>query len=378
MDYRDERDALRARVESLEGEVASTRAELERMRATENALGAARRENEKLRSEVRRLTGKGSRSRTARPAALVSGGVLCAVTIGGLVMGAARWRMSGDQGPSPRPSVQAGAAERPPEGLREVTATWSARVGRAEGLPFDHHAPCTLRAKLKSDGREHAMPDVEVACSGKALYRSSDQLEGVSSMRHNVEEAPGPEAGSYRAALSFEDQGTRTGERAQASIHTSAGVVVVWKDTAPAYRVELEVDELSAPWEGRALLARNERLRPDFRAVIERAGRVSVVNDFGLVTPEMACSVRVRPAFGRERSCRVAVRCGAATLYGAELGGFAACTAEGGRPIVARDASPSEIDRDPVVEVNLAQGTVEVSDTRPNAWSVKIELDRQN
>ena len=52
MDYRDERDALRARIESLEGALASAQAEAERMRATEVALDAARREVMLLRSEL--------------------------------------------------------------------------------------------------------------------------------------------------------------------------------------------------------------------------------------------------------------------------------------------------------------------------------------
>lgn len=52
MDYRDERDALRARIESLEGAVASAQAEVERMRATEAALEASRREVQILRAEM--------------------------------------------------------------------------------------------------------------------------------------------------------------------------------------------------------------------------------------------------------------------------------------------------------------------------------------
>lgn len=375
MDYRDERDALRARVDSLEGEIASARSELERLAATEGALAEARRENEKLRAELRRLGPAVPSPRPVPIRALVAGSILLTMVVGGAVTavvvagrGGAAWL-----GSSP-PERWAGPGEGSPARPREVRAHWQARIVQARGLPLEAGAACTLRATLRSRGDAAGTPDVEIECGGKTLYRSTDALAGTSTMSHVVEEAPGPEAGTYRAALSFDDQGPRTGERTQASVNTIAGVAIAWKDTAPAYRVELQVEELSEPWAGEALFARDATKAVSFRSILDRTGRAAVVKGFDLVPSGAECTVRVRPAFAGAQNCRVAVRCGGASLYGAEHGGFATCIVEDGRPIVARDPAPSDEDRDPVVEVNLAQSTVEVSDTRPSAWSVGIAL----
>lgn len=96
-----------------------------------------------------------------------------------------------------------------------------------------------------------------------------------------------------------------------------------------------------------------------------------------LVPQGTACTVRIRPAFAEAPSnCRVAVRCGEATIYGAEGGGFAACTAEGGRVFSAEDGRTSNEDKDPAIALSLPRNTVEVRDSAPTAWSVKVTLDK--
>jgi len=384
MDYRDERDALRARLENLESELASAHAETERMRATENALAAAQRENEKLRAEVKRLAPKGAPQKSMAPVAaavlagtVVAGGVVMAV----LVVSVRTRPESGVESPaqaSPGATVVEGpaAAPEPQKSPRSTTVEWHARVVRSQGLPYPADAACTVRATLRSDGAGmQSTPEVEIACSGKSLYRSTDALAGVSNTSYRIEEAPGPEERSYRVAMTFDDQGTRTGERTQASVNSFDGVAIAWKDTAPSYRVELFLDELSTVWHGPALFVRDEGQKVDFYQTVERTGRATSVVQTALLTQGMTCSLRVRPAFGPGQNCRAHVRCGEVSLYGGEGKGFNQCAFEGNTILSARDTKPSNEDSDPTLDLDLPRRKLVVGDTGTSPWSITFELD---
>ena len=348
------------------------------MRATEAALAALQNENEKLRAELGRL---GPRRRPSAAPWVIGGvGLVFVAALGAIFLVAA-------PAPTRAPSVvtvadEPRAAEPPseppsaprPRSAREATVSWSARVVKAEGLPFAPDSPCTVRATLRSDGVDAAHPEVEIACAGKRLYDSRHPLEGMASLSHGLEELPGEAAGAYRFALRYQDQGSRTGERTEASISTFDHTAVAWKTTAPAYRVELALDELSSPWTGPALFAADEEAKVPFRRVAGRVGRVTDVEGNGLVRVGETCAVEVRPAFGDATKCRVWVRCGGATLYGAEGGGYAACTVEGDRPFGARDDAPSSQDRDPALELAFGPGTARVHDDSPNPWTVSLTL----
>lgn len=382
MEYRDERDALRARLESLETELASARAESERMVATENALLAARRENEALRAELGRLGPAPKRSAAAF--------VLPAVALVFVAAGGVFFLIARAPAPSPplAPIEPFPAAEEPParpvaprpepeperaKSPRQAAVEWSARVVKSTGLPFAVGTPCTVRAALASDGSSGAQPGVSIACAGKVLYDSAHALSGMANLSYGVEELPGESEGAFRYALSYEDQGPRTGERGQASVSTFERTASAWKDTAPAYRVELALDELSSASVGAALFVENEGARAPFRRVVRRKGTVTAASGTGLVRAGEACDVEVRPAFGKDR-CRVWVRCGGATLYGASGGGFAQCGVEGDAPFAATDTGPSSKDQDPMLELALGRQTLTVRDDTPNPWSVDVAL----
>ncbi len=383
MDYRDDRDALKARMESLEGELATARAEAERMRATENALAAAQRENEKLRAEVRRLTPTAKPPISSSKTAFLVGGGIAVLTVG-----AAVFVTFASSGPEPAPvtfiEVPATAkpvaegptpAAPPEESARATTVEWPARVKKAEGLSYPVGSACTVRATLRTDGRQASMPDVEIACAGKWLYRSTDQLAGMSNSTFEVEEVPGAEEGSHRAVLSYQDTGSRTGERTQASISTFDHVAVAWTETAPTYRVELEVDEMSSAWKGPALFTEHEGRKPELRAFLQRTARVVEVQDAPLVTKGDVCSVEARPSWVKDTTCRVRVHCGATTLYGTGSSGYNKCAAEGSSLLRASDGRTSDADSDPSLDLDVIKGLVEVADTTPTRWSVKLRLD---
>lgn len=381
MEYRDERDALRARLESLETELASARAEAERMEATENALRAARRENEALRAELGRL---GPAPKRPLGAAVV----LASVVLVFVAAGGALFLIAGTEAPPPplSPIDLPGAPDEPavrpvapspapdsPKSARRAVAEWKARVVRSTGVPLAIGTPCTVRATLTSDGTTGEQPAVSIGCAGKVLYDSTHALSGMANLSYTLEEVPGEADGTFRYALSYEDQGPRTGERAQASVSTFERTASAWKDTAPAHRVELALDELSGATAGAALFTEHERADVPFRRALRRTGTITAASGTGLVRAGEACSVEVRPAFGSEQ-CRVWVKCGEATLYGASGGGFARCSVEGSAPFAAADTRPSSDDRDPVLELLLGRETLTVRDDTPNVWSVNVAL----
>ncbi|WP_437755697.1 hypothetical protein [Sorangium sp. So ce1389] len=63
-----------------------------------------------------------------------------------------------------------------------------------------------------------------------------------------------PAAAGTEGAASGEDKGDRTGERAEVSLDGIRRVGAVWRDSAPAYRVELKLPHQSAPVTGEPLL----------------------------------------------------------------------------------------------------------------------------
>lgn len=380
MEYRDERDALRARLESLETELASARAENERMQATENALLAARRENEALRAELGRL-GPG-RKRTSPAAFVLPAALLVFVAAGGVFLLIARAPAPPPPLPpiapfpaadEPPPPAVAPSPEPAPKSPRHAAVEWKARVVKSTGLPYAAGTPCTVRGTLASDGTSGERPGVSIACAGKVLYDSAHSLSGMANMSYEVEEVPGETAGAFRYALRYEDQGPRTGERTQASVASFERTATAWKETAPAYRVELALEELSEPSVGAALFVANDGAPVPFRKLVRRRGTVSAATGTGLVRAGDACDVELRPAFGKDR-CRAWVQCAGTTLYGAGGGGFAECSIEGDGPFAAKDGVPSSKDQDPVLELALGHQTLTVSDDLPNAWSVNVTL----
>jgi hypothetical protein len=273
MDYRDERDAMRGRIENLEQDLASANQELEerrhhqdpqRIAELEKQLADARRQLDLVGSELERVKG----GRAPKPTGVVVVAALAGVVV---AMGALGFLLlRGSAAPPPvsveppaPPEVQEAPRPTPPKAApavptRRVRAQWKGSVTRATGLALAPGTACTIDATLEGRERGVAAKDLTVTCGGTPLYRSTDALEGMSMYSSDASEEPGPNASTHVYALAYHDKGTRTGARSEVSLDTSAKTGAVWRDSAPAWRVELAITPKSAAVQGEALA--HERL----------------------------------------------------------------------------------------------------------------------
>ncbi|HSO00477.1 MAG TPA: hypothetical protein VLS89_19430 [Candidatus Nanopelagicales bacterium] len=261
--YREERDALRARAESLEQDLGQVRGEL---REAQQALDAAQRATprERLEQLERDLAAaqrglrdlKGQMAATERPPPPSRIGALVAATTVGLTLlgaGTALVLMR----PSPvhvaepvqveepaqveEPQIPAApAAERARD---RFEARWEGSVVSASGVNLRAGSPCVAEARLASTQGEEAI-EVEgltVRCGGVDLYRSSDELNGVSMLRSGAAMA----ADGKGYALIYDDTGDRTGDRSQVSLGSAAGEARVWRATVPSFDVRIKLSRTS-------------------------------------------------------------------------------------------------------------------------------------
>lgn len=274
MNYRDERDALRGRIDGLEQDLQdarrlqqndeSKRARVEqieaRMRETEDNLRA-------MRAELAAL-GVGPRpKKNLAPLYIGMGAAFLVATIGAFfLVGVSRTVPVHVSHPAepltalppPVPTQISEIPEerplKPPAIARQVQASWAGKATRIQGIAGGPGAPCIIDATLESEGDKPRVAQLSVKCSNKVVYDSSDKLEGMSMSGYGMAEEPGKEAGTNAYAVSYSDTGARSGPRTQVSIDTTHGQGAVWSDVVPIFRVEFSVPTLSAPVKGEALV----------------------------------------------------------------------------------------------------------------------------
>ncbi|XYI02690.1 hypothetical protein ACMHYB_24235 [Sorangium sp. So ce1128] len=391
MRYRDERDALRGRVDSLEEQLATARKELQdhrdddraaRVEQLERQMEDARRVLDQLGRELDAVRGRPRRSLAVPILAVLAGLGICAMVAGHVLRGPAPGTTDGVPGPvpalppepvpapsalapEPAPAPAAPAPERP---LRRATATWKAAVARATGLPLAAGAPCTVEAELASSGDDIRVPSLQVLCGGKPIYRSSDPLNGMSMFSSGVEEDSGSEPGTHVYALSYQDKGSRAGERAEVSLDSVRRAGAVWRDSAPAYRVELTLAYQSPPVAGEPLLDATRR-------ALRRSARVTESTGPSPVKAGARCALQVSP-LPRGGKCLTRLACGGRMLYGAGTTGVSECTVEGDHVVRVHDGNTTQDGGDPALDLDLATGRVTVrDDEKRGAWTVGVQLD---
>jgi hypothetical protein len=275
MNYRDERDALRGRIEGLEQDLqdarrlqeddATKRARVEqieaRMRETEENLRA-------MRAELVALGAAPKPKKTLVPVFIGMGVAFLAAAMTGVFLARAPApppppisrppQQVAEPAPAPLPTPEIPTDDplplKPPAPPRQAKAQWVGKVTRIQGLAGGPGAPCIVDATLESGGNEGRVSELSVKCSGKVVYNSEDKLEGMSMLGYGFAEEPGKDAGTQAYAVKFSDTGARSGPRTQVSLDTTHGQGAVWSEVVPIFRVEFSVPTLSAPIKGDALL----------------------------------------------------------------------------------------------------------------------------
>ncbi|HEU4538228.1 MAG TPA: serine/threonine-protein kinase [Polyangiaceae bacterium] len=263
----------------------------------------------------------------------------------------------------PEPSAEPPAA--PAAGAatagEAVTIVWRGKVSGSNGRggPL-RGAPCVLRVDVKAQNERLEASDVRLLCGGKKLYDSSDELNGMSSTSYAVTEVAVPRKdGAFRYALRYLDQGPRTGERNQISLDTRAREATVVKETPPAFRTLVRLEELSDEREGPRLVPPREA---SFAGAIELGALALVVRGDAPIKRGDACTLRVEPEPSGPHNCRAKLTCGGAVLYGGGEGGYNDCPVRGGRPTGFIDRESSPVDGDAKASVDLLGGRAWLSD----------------
>lgn len=273
MNYRDERDALRGRIEGLEQDLqdarriqqddATKRARIEqieaRMRETEANLRA-------MRSELVALGAAPRPKKNLLPLFIGMGVVLVATASTTFFLARAPApapisrppQQVAEPVPVPAPLPEIPTDDplplKPPAPARQVKAQWVGKVTRIQGLAGGPGAPCIVDATLENQGTDGRVSELSVKCSGKVVYQSTDKLEGMSMTGYGLAEEPGKDAGTHAYAVKYSDTGARSGPRTQVSLDTTHGQGAVWSEVVPIFRVEFSVPTLSAAVKGEALL----------------------------------------------------------------------------------------------------------------------------
>jgi hypothetical protein len=247
--YRDERDALRSQVDTLQQDLESARvdaAKAQQVGVLEERLAQAQRDLQAMHTELERLRGGPPKKTNNAPAIIVMG-----LAGGILVMGGAMFfLLQRAPTPAPAPAVAQEPIEAPrpvqpvkpveppkvaepskPEKARH-SVVWKATVQHATGMAVA--GPCTITATIRGEGDDADVGDVQIACGKTTLYDSKTPLNGMSMNSSDAKES----AGAF--SMVYSDKGARSG-RTQASIDTSKHAAAAWSDDAPPFRVDLAV-----------------------------------------------------------------------------------------------------------------------------------------
>jgi hypothetical protein len=260
MGYRDDREALRSEVDTLQKELEVARDDQQRLIGLEQRLDAARREVNAIEGELARAQGRSPARRRALVFVLV-GVPAAAAVLGGLYFAASPVAVV--PGPpiavtaTPLPVVPlppSPATTRPtappapekPAAVRRANATWTATVTKASGLPLAVGSSCTIRAGVIPDSTGMHPIDVEVTCGGRTIYDEKGALNGMSRLDADAKQRAGAKAGSWVYEIAYRDRGDRSSTRNQADLDSTAKIGKVWSDNLPEFRIDLAIRPGSA------------------------------------------------------------------------------------------------------------------------------------
>lgn len=277
MNYRDDRDALRGRIEGLEQDLEQARRAQEteeakrarihqveaRMRETEENLRVMQAELEALGAAPPQKQQKLA-NKSAGPLIVAMVTLFFAAVSAAFFVARKPAHSNAPVNPSPTftpaftsapiPEIPADDPLKPPAATRQVKAQWDGKITRMQSFGGVPGSPCVVTAMLENHEGDGRVAELSVFCNGKPIYQSTDQLSGVSSTGYAIGEGPGKSAGTFAYVLNYSDIGARSGPRTQVSIDTTHGQGVVWSDIVPVFRVEFSVNKQSDSVKGEALL----------------------------------------------------------------------------------------------------------------------------
>jgi len=144
---------------------------------------------------------------------------------------------------------------------RQATVTWAATVSSARGVELQPGDECVVEASLRGNGEEDFTVDsLVITCGSEQLYRWSDPVHELpgdddpSPIRGCSELGQRAVAEGTTYTIRCSDTGGRTGGRPELGLDTPTGTALVWRDTPPMLRVELDVAHSSHSVSGRPLL----------------------------------------------------------------------------------------------------------------------------
>jgi hypothetical protein len=263
--FRDDREVLKQRARDLENSLAEAERELEQRR---DAVAHAAKLEVEL-AQARDLLRRSEILVPARPSPESSraAGVSIALVLGFsamagmfVVRGTSNKRPSYVPAPILRmpPALSAGITDAPfiasPVPIRpatadepaEVKARFSGKVKQASGMKLPAGTDCELTAVLRSNENH----EVTIRCGRHELYSSTHLLEGMAQLSSEARQIDGAKPDYAQATLVWHDVGTRTGLRTQAAVDSQQRVAIAWRDSHPAYRVEIDIEPRSAPYRG--------------------------------------------------------------------------------------------------------------------------------
>ncbi|MCB9597950.1 MAG: hypothetical protein H6719_34860 [Sandaracinaceae bacterium] len=136
-----------------------------------------------------------------------------------------------------------------------------------------------------------------------------------------------------------------------------------WRDAVDR-GVPPEDPQLLAMWRSFHGLAQEYGEAPPlpFEPTAHRAELVDATGD--VASSPTSCDVRVLPVASGEFTCVVRVMCDGRVLYpnATQTAGYVRCEIEDGQPVRALDSGFSARDGDPLVDLDLARGTVRVEE----------------
>lgn len=292
MTYRDERDALRERVETLEEDLGEAQRKIAEQKANEekrarvelieSRMNEARRELDLLSRELSDLRGTPAQvpqKTSYRPLVFACGLLTIAMGVAGFFVASRSAPPAPVQQPrgklaevvapvpppTPEPTPEPAPEPSPPEPsrpMRTAKTKFTAKVTNASGMGPKVGAKCLVLAALESDGEKGRVQDISVNCGGLSIYDSSDKLEGMSMNSAGMAELPGKVSGTQTYAIRYSDTGARSGPRTQISLDTTRGAGAVWSDVVPIFRVELSVPQESEPVTGARLIDKGDKAQP--------------------------------------------------------------------------------------------------------------------